>query len=120
LERDDDRSWHKFRIAVKEVRYQAESARASANATPDSAHVEIIEGCRELQTLLGGWHDCVAQLHMLDSLEDAPENDALRTVIEQRRVQRLAEIQAAVAGHSLFAPRDNSSTSARSRSLRGS
>lgn len=118
LESGDERSWHGFRIAVKEVRYQAESNAASAANGPSPG--AIVEDCKVLQTLLGGWHDCVVQLHMLETLEPAPEHDALREIIEQLRGQQLAEIQAAVAGHMLFAPPGKSSSSERSRSLSGS
>lgn len=43
---ESDRHWHKFRIAVKEVRYVAE-------ASPDAAgSAEAIETCKALQTPL--------------------------------------------------------------------
>lgn len=114
LERGDDRCWHKFRIAVKEVRYQAESG------TPEAERTEIVEQCKILQSLLGSWHDCVVQLQMLGGLEHTPEHDALLLVVGHRREQRLAEIESAVTGHSLFASAGNPNSNARSRSLSGS
>jgi len=97
---DDDRAWHKLRIAVKEVRYQAESEAGGAAADP--ARSELTEHCKVLQSLLGAWHDCVVQLQMLEAFEPAPEHATLQAVIEARRVQRLAEIGRTVEGHPLF------------------
>ena len=118
LEIGDERTWHRFRIAVKEVRYQAESSADSAADGP--ARCAIVEDCKIVQTLLGGWHDCVVQLQMLETLQHAPEHEALRVAIERMREQRLAEIQAAVTGHVLFAPPGESSSSERSSALSGS
>jgi len=97
---DDDRAWHKLRIAVKEVRYQAESE--AGNAAADPARTELTEHCKVLQSLLGRWHDCVVQLQMLEEFEPAPEHTALQAVVEERRAQRLAEIGRTVADHPLF------------------
>jgi CHAD domain-containing protein len=103
---DNDRAWHKLRIAVKEVRYQAES---EAHATAmDPARAELLEHCKLLQSLLGRWHDCVVQLQMLDEFEAAPEHAALHSATEQRRIERLAAIEETVAGHPLFEAAGNS------------
>jgi len=96
----NDRAWHKLRIAVKEVRYQAESEGQGMDGDP--ARSELLEQCKQLQSLLGRWHDCVVQLQMLDEFEEAPEHTALRSAIEQRRIERLADIEATVADHPLF------------------
>ena len=114
----DDHDWHKLRIAVKEVRYQAESGVGGAPANPEQA--ELIEQCKPLQSMLGSWHDCVVQLQILDELESAAEHGPLREVIDHKRDQGLAEIQQAVVGHPLFEASGNSATSARSASSSGS
>lgn len=113
----DERAWHKLRIAVKEVRYQAESG--PGGTAEDPVQAELIEHCKPLQALLGSWHDCVVQLQLLEELETTPDHDHLRGVIEQKRVQGLAEIQQAVEDHPLFEP-SSSTTRARSASLNGS
>jgi CHAD domain-containing protein len=106
LELNDERSWHKLRIAVKEVRYQAESE--EDGPMPDRARAELLEQCKVLQSLLGGWHDSVVQLQMLEQFEAAPEHAALQAAIGERRIQRLAEIERTVAGHPLFNSAGNS------------
>jgi len=118
LEAGDERSWHKLRIAVKEIRYQAESGPGGAAATPELA--ALIEHCKPLQSVLGRWHDCVVQLQMLDELDPAPAHGILQDVIEQRRVQGLAEIHQTVVDHPLFEQVESSTTSARSASSSGS
>ncbi len=97
---DDDRSWHKFRIAVKEVRYVADAGKDD----PQRALylTGVIATCKEIQTMLGDWHDTVVQLDMLEELEAAPVHDRLATIIRQRKQQFLAEIRDMVAGHPLF------------------
>jgi CHAD domain-containing protein len=103
---DNDRAWHKLRIAVKEVRYQAESEETAAATDP--ARAELLEQCQLLQSLLGRWHDCIVQLQMLEEFEEAAEHAALKSSIEQRRVERLAGIEETVVGHPLFEAAGNS------------
>jgi len=103
---DSDRAWHKLRIAVKEVRYQAESEGQGADIDP--AQAELLEHCKLLQSLLGRWHDCIVQLQMLDEFEEAPEHTTLKSAIEQRRIERLAGIEENVADHPLFESDGNS------------
>jgi CHAD domain-containing protein len=102
LQEDDDTSWHKFRIAVKEVRYTAEREPPPLAGEPPAAGVvEVFKG---LQSLLGGWHDCVIQLQLLDELAPSPLVADLRQSIAERRHQRLAEIREAVASQPLLRP----------------
>jgi CHAD domain-containing protein len=101
----DDRAWHKLRIAVKEIRYQSESCAGSGDAGQRQA--ALAESCKPLQALLGGWHDCVVQLQMLQEMGPAPEHDVLGAVIATRRAERIAEIETTVEGHPLFAPADS-------------
>jgi len=114
----DDRSWHKLRIAVKEVRYQAESG--PGGLPQNDRQSELIEQCKPLQALLGGWHDCVVQLQLLEDLQCAPGCDRLRDVIAKKAREDLEEIKRAVSGHALFESSRASATSARSDSSSGS
>jgi CHAD domain-containing protein len=94
LQEDDDTGWHKFRIAVKEVRYTAEREPPPLAGEPRAA--EVVEVCKGLQSLLGGWHDCVIQLQLLDELAPSPLTEELRNTIADRRRQRLATIRETV------------------------
>jgi CHAD domain-containing protein len=116
LQEDDDTSWHKFRIAVKEVRYTAERE----PPVPDGASLaaRLVETCKDIQSLLGGWHDCVIQLALLDELPPSPLVAGLRRSLRQRRQQRLADIRAAVAKQSLFTLCDGRTGTSRRRSSR--
>ena len=96
----DDRSWHRLRISVKEVRYQAESMAGSDES--DRAAQQVIEDCKVLQSLLGSWHDSVVQLQMLEEWEETPEHLRLKELIGEHRTQRLAEIRQTVTDHPLF------------------
>jgi CHAD domain-containing protein len=102
LPQDDDTNWHKFRIAVKEVRYTAE--REPPAPFGESRVADVVETCKGLQSLLGGWHDCVIQLQLLDELAPSPLVADLRQSIAERRHQRLAEIREAVASQPLLRP----------------
>ena len=102
LQAEDDSAWHKFRIAVKEVRYTAEREAPVADGRP--AADLVVESCKALQSLLGGWHDCVVQLQLLEQLGPSALAEALRATIAERRSRRLAEIRETVAGSPLFTP----------------
>jgi CHAD domain-containing protein len=98
LASDDDHSWHKFRIAVKHTRYVAEGCKSN------SARIRnVVASCKSLQDLLGGWHDTVVQLRLLDSLESAAVHDKLRTLINQARQHSLTQIRAMLETQSIFA-----------------
>ena len=84
---NDDRRWHKYRIAVKEVRYVAEANAALPGMS------EFAESCKPLQTLLGDWHDTVVQLNLLYELPPAAVHDELTTLIEERQAGLLARIR---------------------------
>lgn len=101
----DDSGWHPFRIAVKELRYQADRLVNEDTGATDAA--AVIATCRELQAHLGGWHDCIVQLHLLDELQAAatseyPLLNELRGRIEALRRERLAGIHQALEGQSLL------------------
>jgi CHAD domain-containing protein len=75
LEEDTDQAWHRFRIALKNLRYIAEAMRGEPGM--DATALDgLVNHCKALQTLLGDWHDASVQLTMLDGPELA---DALRS-----------------------------------------
>lgn len=93
---DDDHHWHRFRIAVKEVRYVAE-------ASPDDpAAQHLVEECRKIQSILGAWHDAVVQLALLDELPAAAVHETLSARITQTKRENLARIRDEAADHPLF------------------
>jgi CHAD domain-containing protein len=65
LARDDDKSWHKLRIAVKELRYQLDS---TADGSPQPGSEEMLQQCKRLQADLGDWHDTVVHHGLLQEL----------------------------------------------------
>ncbi|MGK2927516.1 MAG: CHAD domain-containing protein [Lysobacterales bacterium] len=107
LEVDDDDAWHKFRIAVKEVRYTAEREPQPAGERIAGEPIAgdtaaVVDSCKALQSLLGGWHDCVVQLQLLERLGHSALAEELRATIAERRRRRLLEIRATVAEDCLF------------------
>ncbi|MEZ5573099.1 MAG: CHAD domain-containing protein [Halioglobus sp.] len=74
VERDNDKHWHKLRIAIKELRYALDSCADEAQAHSNSA---ILRECKTLQALLGDWHDTVVHRQLLNTLAgDGPLNPA--------------------------------------------
>ena len=99
LQADDDRAWHKFRIAVKETRYIADAI------SPLPAEVrQVIATCKALQATLGEWHDTVIQLQLLDELEPHPAHARLQSLIRQRKALSLSQTRALLGAQSIFAP----------------
>ena len=99
LQADDDRAWHKFRIAVKETRYIADAI------SPLPAGVQpVIATCKALQATLGEWHDTVIQLQLLDELQPDPVHARLQSLIRKRRTLSLAQTRDLLAAQSIFAP----------------
>lgn len=100
MESNSDQAWHRFRIAVKEVRYVAE-----ANPGAPGSSVAI-ETCKPLQTQLGDWHDTVVQLGLLEELQAAPEHEKIAVLIQARKVEFLSQIRIMLAGTTLFSMPD--------------
>lgn len=96
----DDRSWHKFRIAVKDVRYVADAM--PGKPEPGSERALLIDSCKRLQTILGQWHDTVVQLNMLEELQEAAIHDRLRELIRDRQQKLLSQIRDMLTDHPLF------------------
>jgi CHAD domain-containing protein len=60
--RADARSWHKLRIAVKDLRYSLDTVGQGAVREP-------IELCKLLQKELGNWHDTIVHRDLLKVIE---------------------------------------------------
>ncbi len=82
LARDDDRRWHKLRIAIKELRYHLDTSSLDAS-NPGTFNLDtlarkprqpvtagLLDECKTLQALLGDWHDTVVHRQLLDGLAD--------------------------------------------------
>lgn len=100
MERNDDRSWHKLRIAVKEVRYLADTGVADTREGVEMAATAA--ACRPVQTLLGKWHDTVVQLGILDQLPPTPIHKQLRSQVRRRQKRFLAAIRENLSAEPLF------------------
>jgi len=99
---DDERSWHKFRIAVKDVRYVAD---ASIVNEDEVSYLETVTNdCKSLQAALGNWHDATIQMHMLEDLEPAAVHVTLGADLEQRKQQFLSQTREILADSDIFTP----------------
>ena len=112
LAANDERSWHKFRIAVKNLRYIADAH--TLDPACDQQHLEeIIKTCKNLQTRLGKWHDAVVQLQMIREQGFAVEKKAipmksmLAEALEQKKHLLLSQIRETLAEQTLFGPQDS-------------
>lgn len=107
----DDKTWHKFRIAIKNLRYLADAG--IRDPACDQQQLDaVIAACKILQTRLGKWHDTVVQLQMIreqglvDDLKTATAKARLANVLEQKKHLLLSEIQEILAKQALFTPQD--------------
>ncbi len=71
------RNWHKLRIAVKDLRYRLEADPGTAKSVE---RAKLLERCKQLQDLLGDWHDTVVHLQLLREIMERydPHTDADR------------------------------------------
>lgn len=101
-EEDDRSSWHRLRIAIKNLRYVADIPQLCA-APPSAAPLDVdplVEDCKRLQDLLGEWHDCMVQLELLQgpAFRAAPvaARERLAVILAARRDQLLGEARLAL------------------------
>lgn len=97
LSGNDDRSWHKLRIAIKDLRYWLEYSPGQKTSRRKST----LRLCRRLQKVLGEWHDTVVHERLLGELADRmdPERNpqaaqavkSLRKTISQLGRERLGQ-----------------------------
>lgn len=71
LTRGDERSWHKCRIAVKNLRYKLENTHVKDKREQD--YLKAVKSlCKRLQNELGDWHDTVVHSNLLAQIADDP------------------------------------------------
>lgn len=102
LEHGDETSWHKFRIAIKDLRYTLDnpdltdkSLRAKTKTT--------LKLCKHLQQALGDWHDSVVHRTLLEQLVEDPTVtgnadlvsalDTLQTINRERGDSALSKVR---------------------------
>ena len=84
LTREDEGSWHKFRIAIKDLRYTLDNQDLTQKKAREQAK-PTIKLCRRLQESLGDWHDHVVHRTLLARLADNPpasEDDDLAAALK--------------------------------------
>jgi len=84
---DDNKQWHKLRLAIKELRYTFDSVPRGSLEAPKP---KLIKHCKRLQDELGVWHDTVVHVRMvqefvqsLDSESESELHDVLKRWCEQ-------------------------------------
>ena len=75
MAKDDNKRWHKLRLAIKELRYALDTG---PEGMPASGRPELLQECKTLQTLLGDWHDTVVHRELLDTLAGDASLDPAR------------------------------------------
>lgn len=68
----DDRDWHAFRIAIKDLRYNLDTV-SPEEQTARKQVKAAIKLCKKLQDDLGCWHDTVVHRGLLAQLAAMPE-----------------------------------------------
>ena len=87
MAKDDDKRWHRLRIAIKELRYALDTG---PDEMPASGRPELLQECKTLQTLLGDWHDTVVHRQLLDTLaSDASLDPATRSGEAAKALQQV-------------------------------
>jgi CHAD domain-containing protein len=102
---DDNKHWHKLRLAIKELRYTFDSAPRDSLSAPMP---KTLRHCKRLQETLGAWHDTVVHLHSvrelamgLDSAAESELHDMLKRWckrMEREGRNALAEARDFLAG----------------------
>ena len=72
MTRGDERGWHKFRIAIKNLRYRLDYSSLKGDRRKDKLKA-IKKICKQLQDELGNWHDTVIHRNLLAQIADDPE-----------------------------------------------
>lgn len=62
VEYNDDKRWHRLRIAIKDLRYQLDATPKKVRSATDR---DILTLCRQLQVELGEWHDTIVHDKLL-------------------------------------------------------
>lgn len=107
LAADDARTWHKFRIVIKNLRYIADACSADPSRNQQLIE-EVIADCKILQAQLGLWHDAVVQLEMIEEHGSQVGEggkrllNSLAKILESNRQAHLAEIRETLAQQNLI------------------
>ncbi|MEM0953619.1 MAG: CHAD domain-containing protein [Pseudomonadota bacterium] len=82
----DNRSWHKLRSAIKDLRYNLESF-------PPGTVDEPVALCERIQEHLGAWHDCLMHRELLQVVDrEMPANErSAREAIARLDTELFAE-----------------------------
>ena len=110
LGKGSDRSWHKLRIAIKDLRYQLDETPKKARSSHDR---KMIAQCKQLQEYLGAWHDTVTHRQLLQELADSLDSihypratdalDILDNAIREEQDRVLAEVKTMLQQDTLLA-----------------
>lgn len=102
LSLQDERSWHKFRIAIKNLRYSIDSPLAKSSWKKKERKA-LKRLCKRLQVHLGDWHDAVVHRNLIESmLDEIPEDesgndrDMLRSLLTEVESRRLRCLDASI------------------------
>lgn len=77
--KDDNRHWHKLRLAIKQLRYTFDSVPRDSLDAPRS---KTLKHCKRLQDLLGVWHDTVVHQQMVRDFASGVDRDAEEKLYE--------------------------------------
>jgi CHAD domain-containing protein len=70
---DDNKHWHKLRLAIKELRYNLDSV---PRGSQDAPKPRLIKHCKRLQDALGTWHDTVVHVRMVEEFAHGLDREA--------------------------------------------
>ena len=86
LSHNNDKHWHKLRIAVKDLRYQLDATPKNQRSATTR---ELLTLCKQIQVDLGEWHDTVVHDQLLREL--APTANPIRHPLACGAVHTLRE-----------------------------
>lgn len=102
---DDNKHWHKMRLAIKQLRYTFDSV---PRGSPDAPKPKLVKHCKRLQDALGTWHDTVVHVRMVEGFAHGIDHEAdaeLHNVLKKwcKRMERgahdaLDEVRSFLAG----------------------
>ncbi len=80
---EDNKHWHKLRLAIKELRYTLDSV--PRNALEPSVAKTLKHG-KKLQEMLGTWHDTVVHLRMVRAYADSLDAEVDEKLLDVLKV----------------------------------
>lgn len=76
---DDNKSWHKLRLAIKELRYSLQNVPKDSR---DISMFNMLQQCKRLQENLGIWHDTIVHLRMVREIASNLDLQAERAELD--------------------------------------